>query len=59
MNSDDGIKTEEISNKMCCIVNDLLGPDGTDNLADQATKGNSGTYNADTDVTNGAQTRRV
>eukprot|EP00978_Attheya_sp_CCMP212_P003475 scaffold7176_cov75-Attheya_sp.AAC.1 len=40
------------------LVNDLLGPRGTDNLADLATEDNSGTDNAATATTNGAQSRQ-
>ena len=52
MNSYDGITPEEISNKMRCIVNYLLGSDGTDNLDDLATENNSGTENLSTATTN-------
>ena len=45
MNSYDGITPEEISNKMRCIVNYLLGYDVTDNLDDLATEDNIGTDN--------------
>eukprot|EP00978_Attheya_sp_CCMP212_P038765 scaffold195482_cov45-Attheya_sp.AAC.2 len=58
MNSDDGITPKKIANKMRDLVNDLLGPSGTDNLADLATQDNSGTDNAATATTNGAQSRR-
>ena len=59
INSDDGITPEAITNKMMRdLVNDLLGPGGTDNLADLATEDNSGTDNAATATTNGSQSRR-
>jgi hypothetical protein len=51
INSDDGITPKVIANKMCDLVNDLLGPSGTDNLADSATEENGGTDNAATATT--------
>eukprot|EP00978_Attheya_sp_CCMP212_P004721 scaffold10357_cov66-Attheya_sp.AAC.7 len=55
MNSDDGIMPKAIVNMMRGLVNDLLGPDGTDNLDASATEDNSGTGNAATATTNEAQ----
>eukprot|EP00978_Attheya_sp_CCMP212_P013870 scaffold34949_cov39-Attheya_sp.AAC.1 len=46
------------THKMRDLVNDLLGPSGTDNLADLATEDSSGTDNAATATTNGAQSRQ-
>ena len=43
---------------MRCIVTYLLGPDGTDNLADYATEDNSVADNLSTATTNGVQYRR-
>eukprot|EP00978_Attheya_sp_CCMP212_P018393 scaffold50285_cov35-Attheya_sp.AAC.1 len=40
------------------LVNGLLGPDGTDNLADSATEDNSGTGNVATATTNESQPRQ-
>ena len=58
MNPDDGITPEAIAEKMRCLVNDLLAPDVIGDLTDSATEDNSGTYNAATDVTNGAKARQ-
>jgi len=58
INSDDGITPKVIVNKMCDLVNDLLGPSGTDNLADSVTEENSVTDNAATATTNGDKSRQ-
>eukprot|EP00978_Attheya_sp_CCMP212_P038335 scaffold188989_cov37-Attheya_sp.AAC.1 len=58
MKPDDGIMPEKIANKMRCLVNDLLGSDVIGDLADSATEDNSGTDNAATAVTNGANSRQ-
>jgi hypothetical protein len=58
INSDDGITPKVIANKMCDLVNDLLGPSGTDNLADSASEENGGTDNAATATTNGDKSRQ-
>ena len=58
MNPDDGITPEEISDNMCCLVNDLPEPDVTGDFADSATEDNSVTDNSDTTVTNGAKARQ-
>ena len=59
MDSDNGITPKAIYNKMRCLVNEILGPDGTDNLDESYTEDNSGTENAATATTNVAQSRKV
>ena len=49
---------KSIANNMRCLVKDLLGPKGTDNLADLATESNIDTANTSTATTNGDQPRR-
>ena len=58
MIQDDGITPEEIADKMRCLVNDLLAPDITGDLADSATEDNSYTENVATAVANRAKARR-